>query len=186
MWTKPSSSVMAHRVPYLTNWTQHEPKCNSRPEPAIFQNTTSALKVEHMSAVQLGWEKKKKKKKQELNIRTIISDPFALKGHILSYWVTCTAGAAERASVKQIIHMSSASCFRQPVLLSQPCKHGRQLSSFLTPPQGCPQGWVLLQACFAYSWKRTKRDSPHNTVLLQVSVLILSVWATFEPHFVPY
>lgn len=67
---------------------------------------------------------------------------------------TCTAGAAESASVKQIIHMSSASCFRQPVFLSQPCRHGRQLSSFLTPPQGCPQGWVLLQASLAYSWGR--------------------------------
>lgn len=66
--------------------------------------------------------------------------------------VTWTAGAAERASVKQIMHMSSASCFRQPVFLSQPCRHGRQVSSFFTPPQGCPQGWVLLQASLEYSW----------------------------------
>lgn len=66
--------------------------------------------------------------------------------------VTWTAGAAERASVKQIMHMSSASCFRQPVFLSQPCRHGRQVSSFFTPPQGCPQGWVLLQANLEYSW----------------------------------
>lgn len=47
--------AMAHRVLYLTNRTQHEPKCNPRPEPAVFQNASSALKVEHMSAVQLGF-----------------------------------------------------------------------------------------------------------------------------------
>lgn len=61
---------MAHRVLYLTNWTQHEPKRDSRPEPAIFQNPTSALKVEHMSAVQLGL----KGNKQEVNIRLEKSD----------------------------------------------------------------------------------------------------------------
>lgn len=52
---------MGHRVLYLTNWTQHEPKRDSRPEPAIFKNATSALKVEHMSAVQLGLKKNQKK-----------------------------------------------------------------------------------------------------------------------------
>lgn len=57
---------MAHRVLYLTNWTQHEPKRDSRPKPAIFQNAPSALKVEHVSAVQLGL--KKQKNKQEVNI----------------------------------------------------------------------------------------------------------------------
>lgn len=67
MWTKPLSSVTAHRVLYLTNWTQHEPKRNSRPKPAVFQNAASALKVEHMSAVQLGL--KNKENKQEVNIR---------------------------------------------------------------------------------------------------------------------
>lgn len=77
-----------------------------------------------------------------------------LEGEAVEVRATCSAGAAERASVKQIIHMSSASCFRQPAFLSQPCRHGRQESSFLTPPHGCPQGWVLLQASFAYSWGR--------------------------------
>lgn len=72
--------------------------------------------------------------------------------------VTWTAGAAERASVKQIMHMSSASCFRQPVFLSQPCRQGKQLSSFLTPPQGCPHGWVLLQASLEYSCGSQQRN----------------------------
>jgi hypothetical protein len=62
------------------------------------------------------------------------------------------AGAAESASVKQIMHMSSASCFSVVALLSQPCRQGRQCSSFLTPPHGCPQGCVLLQAILAYSY----------------------------------
>lgn len=63
---------MGHRVLYLTNWTQHEPKRDSRPEPAIFKNATSALKVEHMSAVQLGL--KKQKNKQDVNIGLEKSD----------------------------------------------------------------------------------------------------------------
>lgn len=55
----PSLSI----VLYLTNRTQHEPKCDSRSEPAIFQNTTSALKVEHVSAVQLFFFKKRNNKR---------------------------------------------------------------------------------------------------------------------------
>lgn len=43
---------------YLANGTQHEPKCDPGPEPTIFKNPTSALKVEHMSAVELGTEEK--------------------------------------------------------------------------------------------------------------------------------
>lgn len=38
---------------YLANWTQHETKSDSGPQPAIFKNATSALKVEHVSAVKL-------------------------------------------------------------------------------------------------------------------------------------
>ena len=38
---------------YLANWTQHETKSDSGPQPTIFKNTTSALKVEHVSAVEL-------------------------------------------------------------------------------------------------------------------------------------
>lgn len=64
MWTKPLPFVIALRVLYLTNWTQHEPKRYSRTEPAIFENATSALKVEHMSAVQLGLIKTTKNNKQ--------------------------------------------------------------------------------------------------------------------------
>ena len=41
---------------YLANGTQHEPKRDSGPEPAIFKNTTCTLKVEHMGAVQLKQE----------------------------------------------------------------------------------------------------------------------------------
>jgi hypothetical protein len=62
------------------------------------------------------------------------------------------AGAAERASVKHIMHMSSASCFSVVAFLSQPCKQGKQCSSFLTPPHAWPQGCVLLQAILAYSY----------------------------------
>lgn len=68
--------VMAHRVLYLTNRTQHEPKRDPRPEPAIFQNATSALKVEHMSAVQLGFLKKETGVKHQ--ITTTGSETFTL------------------------------------------------------------------------------------------------------------
>lgn len=145
-----SSVREAQVTSHLANRTQHESECDSGPEPAIFKNTTSTLKVEHMSAVQLRTGKKKK----SLILHEKKFYPEVNGTHTLIFRATCTAGAAERASVKQIIHMSSASCFRQPVFLSQPCRHGRQLSSFLTPPQGCPQGWVLLQASLAYSWGR--------------------------------
>lgn len=67
---------------------------------------------------------------------------------------TWIAGAADRASVKQIMHISSASCFREASVLKQPCRQGRHSSSFLTPPHGWPHGWVLLQASFAYSYTR--------------------------------
>lgn len=68
-----SRLVIAHRVLYLTNWTQHEPKRDSRPKPAIFQNAASALKVEHMGAVQLG-------KKNKLNFRSEQSEWKHLHG----------------------------------------------------------------------------------------------------------
>lgn len=43
---------------YLANGTQHEPKRDPGPEPAIFKNATGTLKVEHMSAVQLRTEQR--------------------------------------------------------------------------------------------------------------------------------
>ena len=45
----------------------------------------------------------------------------------------------ERDSVKQIMHMSSASCLSLAVL-SQPWRQGRQGDSPLMPPQVWPQG----------------------------------------------
>lgn len=85
---------------------------------------------------------------------------------LVIWWSTWMAGAADRASVKQIMHMSSASCFRQPVFLSQPCKQGKHNSSFFTPPQGWPHAWVLLQASFAYSYTHTNSDQVANAVAL--------------------
>lgn len=43
----------AKLILYLTNGTQHEAKGDSRSEPAILKYAASALKVEHMGAVQL-------------------------------------------------------------------------------------------------------------------------------------
>lgn len=156
MWTKPFSSVIVHSaVPYKsdTTWTQMWFEVRASDFPEHDECTEGGTRECSPTGV------KKRKKKQEIKIRLGVKrlhgkDFYFFLNNLLSYWVTCTAGAAERASVKHIMHMSSASCFRQPVLLSQPCRHGRQVSSFLTPPQGCPQGWVLLQACFAYSWMR--------------------------------
>lgn len=39
---------------YLANWTQHEPKSDPGSEPAVFKNSSSTLKVEHVCAVELG------------------------------------------------------------------------------------------------------------------------------------
>lgn len=128
----------AKLILYLANGTQHEAKCDSRPEPAVLKYAASALKVEHMSAVQL--KKEAQGAKTHIDQQTNEHSCDVMHSSARSSRVTCTAGAAERASVKQIMHMSSASCFRQRVLLSQPCRQGRQLSSFFTPPQGCPHG----------------------------------------------
>lgn len=73
------------------------------------------------------------------------------RNNSLCTWI---AGAADRASVKQTMHISSASCFRHTAVLSQPCRQGRHISSFFTPPHGWPHGWVLLQASFAYSYAK--------------------------------
>lgn len=46
-------------------------------------------------------------------------------------------GAADRASVKQIIHMSSASCLSDGFSSeaeAHPCKHGKHFVSPLMPP----------------------------------------------------
>ena len=52
-------------------------------------------------------------------------------------------GMGQRASVKQIIHMSSPSCLRggeRVTLLSEhPCRQGRHSFSPAMPPQGQPQ-----------------------------------------------
>ena len=61
------------------------------------------------------------------------------------------AGAADRASVKQIMHMSSASCFRFDELPEIRNKQGRHSDSLRTPPQGWRQASVLRQAFREYS-----------------------------------
>jgi hypothetical protein len=67
------------------------------------------------------------------------------------------AGAADRASVKQIMHMSSASCFRFAELPEQRNKQGRHSDSPRTPPQGWPQPSVLRHAFREYScWLRSR------------------------------
>lgn len=95
---------------YLTNWTQHEPKRDSRPEPAIFQNAASALKVEHMSAVQLGLNKQNSK--QEVNIGLEQSEVghseykgryLELLGHLYSRSSRKSLGEANHAHVVCIL-----------------------------------------------------------------------------------
>jgi hypothetical protein len=67
------------------------------------------------------------------------------------------AGAADRASVKQIMHMSSASCFRFAELPEQRNNQGRHSDSPRTPPQGWPQPSVLRHAFREYScWLRSR------------------------------
>jgi len=69
-------------------------------------------------------------------------------------WPHCNwiAGAQDRASVKQIMHMSSASCFKS-VPDTQRWRQGKQVLSFLTPPQMWPQEWIMLHAFLACSWQ---------------------------------
>lgn len=69
---------------------------------------------------------------------------FDLKGIF-----TCIEGAADKASVKQIIHISSASCLRLELEEEHPWRHGKQTSSPLIPPQIWPHGWILLHALVA-------------------------------------
>lgn len=51
---------------HLTNWTQHEAECDPGPQPTVFKNTTSALKVKHVSAIQL-WTKQRIRKRTYVN-----------------------------------------------------------------------------------------------------------------------
>ena len=66
-------------------------------------------------------------------------------------------GMGQRASVKQIIHMSSPSCLRggdRVTLLSEhPCRQGRHSVSPAMPPQGQPQAIIkeTLVRCLALS-----------------------------------
>lgn len=62
-----SSVREALATSHLANGTQHKPECDSGPEPAVFKDTTSALKVEHMSAVQLREDKESNVKNLKWN-----------------------------------------------------------------------------------------------------------------------
>lgn len=73
-----------------------------------------------------------------------------LMGLISGLYYTCKAGAQASASVKQIMHISSASCFKV-VSDEQPCRHGRHVVSPNTPPHMCPQLSNFKQAVLAYS-----------------------------------
>lgn len=66
-WKQFSTSLVreAQVTFYLANGTQHEPKRDPGPEPAIFKNPTSALKVEHVGAVQLRTEQRVNTLKEE-------------------------------------------------------------------------------------------------------------------------
>ena len=75
-------------------------------------------------------------------------------------------GMGQRASVKQIIHMSSPSCLRggdRVTLLSEhPCRQGRHSVSPAMPPQGQPQAIIketLVQAFFYFNitWCHRRR-----------------------------
>ncbi len=61
-------------------------------------------------------------------------------------------GMGHRASVKQIMHMSSASC-RRPLEAADehPCKQGKQLVSLRIPPQKWPQSRTLTHANLEFS-----------------------------------
>lgn len=48
-------------ITYLTDRAGHEAKSYPGPQPAVFQDSACALKMEHMGAVQLGIKKQKKK-----------------------------------------------------------------------------------------------------------------------------
>lgn len=63
---------------------------------------------------------------------------------------TCIAGAAESASEKQIIHMSSASCLREWEL-EHPWRQGRHSASPFKPPHRWPHSWVCTHASRLYS-----------------------------------
>ena len=90
-------------------------------------------------------------------VRAVRKAQYLLSSDVTHNVPTSIAGAAESASVKQIIHMSSASCFScswSPV--RHLCRHGRQGSSSFTPPHRWPQDRTLLHAVLAYSCARKK------------------------------
>ena len=79
-----------------------------------------------------------------------ISNYIRLRFNSYFHSLTWIAGAQDRASVKQIIHMSSASCLRAS-FDEQPCRHGKHTTSPLIPPHIWPHGCSLLQALRACS-----------------------------------
>lgn len=67
------------------------------------------------------------------------------------------AGAACKGSVKQIMHMSSASwrSGTASVAPAQPNRHGRHVRSERTPPHKWLQGSTRLHASLPWSWTST-------------------------------
>jgi len=86
---------------------------------------------------------------------SIQSSDIILTAFVQLHHFTWIAGAHDKASVKQIMHMSSASCLRVG-LDEQPWRHGKHTTSPLMPPHIWPQGCSLLQALRACSCFKEK------------------------------
>ena len=105
-----------------------------------------------------------------------------LKG-LCQLLLTRIAGAAESASVKQIMHMSSASCLSTSwSSVRHRLRHGRHSNSLFIPPHTWPQDNVLLQALAAYSCgEKTKIKVQINVMYKwwdEVNVVFLSYFLT--------
>jgi len=134
-----------------------------------------------ISASRLGCDMSRLQIGQSMNVK-VIRGPGQRRSSAARQqrtWKACPqssriTGAADRASEKQIMHMSSAS-WRSGTLASvslptQPCRHGRQGRSSRMPPQKWPQARVRVHeflACSIHSgWEqtapgtRTSKDAP--------------------------
>ncbi len=114
--------------------------------------------------------------KQRSNVRTptrvsniVLMIPCCLHSHTKktqlcsSRWRTCMAGAAASASVKQTMHMSSASCLSESRPW-QPCRHGRHVVSSRIPPHAWPHVSVREHAFFTCSCGRGKHGVSEHAV----------------------
>ena len=94
-------------------------------------------------------------------------------------------GMGQRASVKQIIHMSSPSCLRggdRVTLLSEhPCKQGRHSVSPAMPPQGQPQTIIKENISTLFSRRTEIRNESMGFQALLPSVNVQALFA-YETH----